>query len=470
MSGQPARTLPHNIDFEQRVIAAMMLRPEACEQALELLEPKHFYKANHQKIFQACTELSQKKIPVELPTLAQELSGKVKAHYLSKIIDEVPQATNIKHFADEIINKSSLRRIISITDDVQKACYGANGDTPEVINRAKEEIKHIQPRGVAQGLKSAILEADDFDKIELPAKEIYLYPWLTEHSIGLISGWRGTGKSWFAMSILDAITNGLQFGPWYGVNHSPCLYFEAEMPAYDIQDRLSLIKNKPERKNPLYVYSDAYANFLGLPKADLTSEKWREGMKDILLQKNVKLWALDNLSSVTAGLDENSKQDWSPINNWLLELRFAGVSTILLHHTNKDGKQRGTSAREDNLDFSITLRRPNNYQAEDGASFNVVFEKARVGTEDLSLIAETHFRLDQDPEGKLVWTCGNVKKEMKKEILKMIDEGYKNQEIAETLGVTKGRVSQVKTAAIKAGDMTTSGKLKQSAYLEICGE
>jgi len=78
----------------------------------------------------------------------------------------------------------------------------------------------------------------------------------------------------------------------------------------------------------------------------VAGESWRTKMKSLLVARKVKLWVIDNLASLTSGLDENAKKDWDPINSWLLELRFAGISTIMLHHVNKDGGQRGTSARE----------------------------------------------------------------------------------------------------------------------------
>jgi hypothetical protein len=97
------------------------------------------------------------------------------------------------------------------------------------------------------------------------------------------------------------------------------------------------------------------------------------------------------LASVAGGLDENSRKDWDPVNQWLLELRFAGITTIMLHHTGKGGAQRGTSAREDNLDCSIILKSPPDYSPEDGARFICHFSKARVRSADLVKIQDTQF-------------------------------------------------------------------------------
>jgi putative DNA primase/helicase len=235
------------------------------------------------------------------------------------------------------------------------------------------------------------------------------------------------------------------------------------MPAQDIQERIDLLGLNRKRKNPLYIYSDALANEYGIPRAHLANENWRTTMKRILMTRGIKLWVIDNLASLASGLDENSKKDWDPINSWLLDLRFAGIATVMLHHENKEGGQRGTSAREDNIDISISLKRPHDYTPDDGARFIVHFTKARVSTKDLSLVGDIEFKLIEDKSGIYKWTWTNVKGERKREILKMIDEGLDTKTICEALGVTRQYVSKVKVQTTEEGYLK-NGKLTQSGF------
>jgi len=48
-----------------------------------------------------------------------------------------------------------------------------------------------------------------------------------------------------------------------------------------------------------------------------------------------------------------------------------------IHHSGKGGEQRGTSRREDVLDTVIALKRPADYSPEQGACFEVHYEKSR---------------------------------------------------------------------------------------------
>jgi len=318
-------------------------------------------------------------------------------------------------------------------------------------------------------IEDSILEIDQFCKLDLTERQEYLSPWIKEGSIGLISGWRGAGKTWFAMGLLDAISRGGSFGPWECKVSIPCLLLDGEMPAQDIIERSNDLRLTSIRKNHFYIYSDAYTNRLGLPRAHLANEEWRQKMKQRLITRNVKLWVIDNLASLAGGLDENVKKDWDPINSWLLELRFAGISTIMLHHVNKDGGQRGTSAREDNIDTSIVLKTPHDYHPEDGARFIVRFTKSRVKTSDLHLVADTEFKLIHDENKNLVWAWGSVRAETKKEVLRLLDEGMSQADVKNTLGIDKSYVSRIRKKAVKDNFLTPKNKLTQEGFMAING-
>ena len=276
----------------------------------------------------------------------------------------------------------------------------------------------------------------------MPEKKVYLDPWLTALGIILVTGQRGIGKSWFLLALLFAIAKRKGFGPWNAVNTDPGLYLDGEMAGQDAQERLITLDSTGERESPLYIYSDAYAASQGLPRANLLNPEWRKQMKDLLLDLGVKVWVVDNIASLTPNIDENSKQEWDPINQWLLELRFNEITTILAHHTNRSGGQRGTSGREDNIDISILLKHPEGYTAEDGVSFIVSFTKARIATPQLSKIADTAFRMEIDHTGKTVWTWKAVKQQLKEQILNMHKEGMNPKDIANDLKCSHQHVYQ----------------------------
>lgn len=337
---------------------------------------------------------------------------------------------------------------------------------PSPSPKAEQEAHKTPPQAEKP---EVILELSEFLKTSIAPRKTYLMPWIWEALIAMVSAWRGVGKSAFLMALINALSRWEGFGPWGTIEAVPCLYFDAEMTMQDTLERFKSIYSETTTRENLFIYSDHLSTSLGMPAANLLDEKWRAWMKDELVKRKIKLWVLDNIGAVTPGIDENAIKEWSPINRWLLDLRFAGISTILIHHEGKGGSQRGTSGREDNLDISISLKRPQDYRPEDGARFICHFEKARIRQQDLHLITDTEFQMETDPEGKTLWTWKNVKQDNKARVLKMLDEGISRKEIAETLGITGGRVSQIKAEAVKEGWITEDGKLTQTGYTYLSG-
>ena len=94
-----------------------------------------------------------------------------------------------------------------------------------------------------------------------------------------------------------------------------------------------------------------------------------------LLEAGHDVTILDNLSTLRFSGRENEADSWSTVQRWLLNMRGQGKTVIILHHAGKDGTSRGTSRRHDALDTGIKLERPSSYKQEEGAKFEVHFEK-----------------------------------------------------------------------------------------------
>jgi len=307
----------------------------------------------------------------------------------------------------------------------------------------------------------------DLSQIQIKPKSMFIAPWLTEKSITLISGWRGTGKTWFALSLLYAISQGKDFGPWKSGESVPCLYLDGELPIQDIKERLENINADSDHNNSPYIYSNDYESSKGYPRASLYNEKWRVEAGELLKSLGIKLWVIDNLASLATGSDENTKLGWDPINSWLLDLRFTGISTIMLQNTNKSGTQRGTSAREDNIDISIILEQPSDYKRIDGCRFIIKFTKSRVKTSELYKIEDVEFQLAQNEiSGTTEWIHGVPKRnnnsdKKKKSIIKLISDGIIKKEIAKELNITPTYVSKICKSAVTDGYLTSNYALTE---------
>jgi len=77
------------------------------------------------------------------------------------------------------------------------------------------------------------------------------------------------------------------------------------------------------------------------------------------------------------------------------------------------------------------------------------------------MLEDTEFRLEIDHEGRHLWTWENEHVDTKSEVLRMLVEGQKGKEIARTLGITTGRVSQIKSGSISEGLIKEDDKTKR---------
>jgi putative DNA primase/helicase len=148
------------------------------------------------------------------------------------------------------------------------------------------------------------------------------------------------------------------------------------MPGVVLQERLQRVVTASGLAPPMPDYFRiAAADTLpsGLP--DLADGASHARYADIVADAD--LVVVDNLSTLCSGLKENDADSWTPVQSWCLGLRRQNKSVLLIHHDGKNGGQRGTSRKEDVLDTVIGLRKPPDYQADQGARFEIHFEKAR---------------------------------------------------------------------------------------------
>jgi replicative DNA helicase len=168
------RIPPQNIEAEQAVLGAIFLQPSSLTLASELLIPEDFYRASHQKIYNAMLQLSDKGEPVDLVTVTSELAdvnlleevGGVS--YLSDLANSVPTAANIEYYGKIVEEKSILRRLIRTATGIAQDGYSREDEVEVLLNEAEKTIMEVAQRknaGAFQNIKDVLVQT--YDNIEL---------------------------------------------------------------------------------------------------------------------------------------------------------------------------------------------------------------------------------------------------------------------------------------------------------------
>ena len=141
-----AQSLPNNQEAEQAVLGAMLSDSKHATKALEELKPEDFFWENNKEIFSALGSLNDNLIPIDMVTLVNELNkrGTLEAvgglEYVSFIIDIVPVQANIDNYIDILHEKSTMRQLINMSQDIISKTYEGSQSPQNLIDTAEKKI------------------------------------------------------------------------------------------------------------------------------------------------------------------------------------------------------------------------------------------------------------------------------------------------------------------------------------------
>lgn len=293
-----------------------------------------------------------------------------------------------------------------------------------------------------------VITIHDFLAKELPPRKLLLDPWLPEQGLAMIHAYRGVGKTHLALNIAYAVATGGNFLTWEAPQAAGVLLLDGEMPAPALQERLAAIVARFD-KEPTAPFKIITPDLQPKDRSafNLGSVEDQEGLEPAL--EGISLIVVDNLATLCRTGKSNDAESWLPVQDWALRQRASGRSVLFIHHSGKAGSQRGTSAKEDVLDTVIGLRRPSDYEADQGARFEVHFEKARgfMGL-DAQPIEVTLRATDQ---GQDEWIGEPLEDCIYDRVVELKKEGLSQKEIAEEVERNKSNVSRMLKRAKEEG-------------------
>lgn len=290
----------------------------------------------------------------------------------------------------------------------------------------------------------------DFEKIinmDLPEREFILSPWLSTQGIAMIYAPRGVGKTHVSLGIAYAVATGQSYLTWEAPRPTGVLFIDGEMQANLLKERLELIAAshtyRPESGKLRFITPDLQP--IGMP--DLASIEGQMAI-DQHIDESIGLVIVDNLSTLMRSGKENEAESWLPVQNWALRHRAQGRTVLFIHHSGKGGQQRGTSRREDVLDAVIALKHPIGYTADQGACFEVHFEKSRgiFGDDVAPFIA----KLITDEENQR-WDVDYLDNSNYEKTVSLLKDGISQADIAKELDLNKSTISRYSKKAKESG-------------------
>ncbi len=147
---------PQNIEAEQSVLGSIIIDSEAIIKVADILSPDDFYKPSHQKIYRACLTLYEKREPIDILSLSDELEGKKQLEdvggrtYIAHLANIVPTAANVKSYAQIVQKKSTLRRLISAAQKISSLGFQEDRELDELLDEAEQLLFQVSQNYLKQ--------------------------------------------------------------------------------------------------------------------------------------------------------------------------------------------------------------------------------------------------------------------------------------------------------------------------------
>ena len=215
---------PHSDEAEQAVLGSMLSSGPAVNKAFEKkLTAEHFYKNAHTLIFSAMAKLNKDNEPVDtvsvvdLLTKSKDLDKVGGAYYISGLIEVVPTTAHVDRYIKIVIEKSVLRNLIYLANDISKEAYDDSQEVDDILETVQKSIFSITQDTLQKDFEEIdpvlIKTFDKIDKIASHKGTVIGVPsgfheldqlttGFQDGDLIIIAGRPGMGKTSFALNMM----------------------------------------------------------------------------------------------------------------------------------------------------------------------------------------------------------------------------------------------------------------------------
>jgi replicative DNA helicase len=250
MPPQNNPTPPQNIDAEASLLGAILIDADAIVKIADSISEQDFYDQRHARIYEALQALYERRSPIDVLTLADQLKGTGFLDmvggpaYLTELTNYVPTASHVEQYADIVAQKALRRRLITASQDVAVLSQDESKSLKELIEEAETRLFEVSKQHVKQtvvGIDEILTESferlDDLHKDKKKMRGIPTgYRDMDETLAGLqrsdlfiLAARPSMGKTAFVLNLAHNVAVDAK---------EPVLIFSLEMSKEQLVDRL----------------------------------------------------------------------------------------------------------------------------------------------------------------------------------------------------------------------------------------
>lgn len=147
---------PQNNEAEMSVLGSLMLDKDAIYGVVDALSGKDFYKPLHKEIYDAMLDLYNGREPIDVLSVTNRLRERKSleeiggSSYVTSLVNTVPTASNVAHYATIVRKKRLLRDLIDASHHIAQLGYRESEEVEGLIDEAEQKIFSIAKDSLKQ--------------------------------------------------------------------------------------------------------------------------------------------------------------------------------------------------------------------------------------------------------------------------------------------------------------------------------
>jgi replicative DNA helicase len=164
---------PQSPEAEASLLGALLIDNEAIIKIADLVSANDFYDERHAIIYRAIAHLYERRRPIDVLTVTSRLKDENAletvggAAYVTELVNGVPSAAHVVHYAEIVHKKGTLRRLIQASQDIINLGHQEENEVEELLSRAEQRLFEVSQGTISQDITpiDKILEAS-FERLD----------------------------------------------------------------------------------------------------------------------------------------------------------------------------------------------------------------------------------------------------------------------------------------------------------------
>ena len=168
-----AKIPPQNAEAEASLLGAILIDADAIVKIADAINKDDFYEERHKRIFEAATALYEKRSPIDVLTLTDQLKNTGfldlvgGASYLTELTNFVPTAAHVEQYAEIVTQKALRRRLIKASETIVGLGFDEAKNLQELIEEAETSLFEVSQRHIKQDVTSLeTILSESFDRLD----------------------------------------------------------------------------------------------------------------------------------------------------------------------------------------------------------------------------------------------------------------------------------------------------------------